>query len=404
MDEKNKNRSIDKFNLKEVIGLLIIVALVSIATGFAVANRVLKDKYVNNDVSSDSKLDTFIQNYNYIVDNYYGEVDEDKLLDAALAGMLEALDDPYTVYINEEQVDNFNIKLEGSYEGLGIEIYINNDNKLEVLTVFEDSPAEKAGIKSGDIMIKLDGEDITGLDSQQFVDKIKTKGNKKISLTVERDGENVDLTITRQKVSISSVIEKTFEIENKKIGYLGISIFANNTYVQVKEKLEDLEKQNIDSLIIDVRGNTGGHLTSVENILGLFLDKTHVIYNIEDENGKTAVYSDGKKTADYPIIILTNELSASASEILTAALKEELGAKSIGAKTYGKGSAQELRTLPDGTQYKITTKKWLTPKGNSIDGVGVDVDLSVVFDSSYYNDPIDENDNQLQAAIKMLME
>lgn len=404
MDEKNKSRSIDKFNLKEVIGLLVIVALVSVVTGFAVANRVLKDKYVQADVSDNTSLETFIQNYNYIVDNYYGEVDENKLLDAALAGVLEALDDPYTVYIDEEQVDNFNIKLEGSYQGLGIEIYINTDNKLEVLTVFENSPAEKSGLKAGDVMVKLDGEDVSGLDSQAFVDKVKEKGNNKFVLTIDRDGEILDLTIAREEVSLSSVIEKVFEKEDKKIGYLGISIFANNTYAQVKEKLEELEKQDVDSLIIDVRGNTGGHLTSVENILGLFLDKTHIIYNIEDENGVTAVYSDGKKTVDYPIVILTNELSASASEILTAALKEELGAKSVGQKTYGNGSAQELRTLPDGTQYKITTKKWSTPKGNSIDGVGVDVDLNIIFDSNYYKDPIDENDNQLQAAINMLME
>ena len=397
----DKKKNIDKFNLKEVITLLIIVALVSLVTGFAVANRILKDKYSDNDVSGNSILNSFVENYNYIVDNYYGEIDENKLLDSALEGVLKALDDPYTVYIDENEVDNFNIKLEGTYEGLGVEVFVNSNNKLEILTVFENSPAKKAGIKSGDIIIKIDEEEVA--DSQIFANKVKEKGNSSFGLTILRNGETLELTVTREKINLDSVIEKVFEKENKKIGYIGISIFANNTYVQLKESLENLESKNIDSLIIDVRGNTGGHLTSVENILGLFLNSSHIIYNIEDESGVTAVYSDGHKTVEYPIVVLTNELSASASEILTAALKEECGAKSVGKRTYGKGSAQELRTLPDGTQYKITTKKWLTPNGNSIDSVGIDVDLNVEFNVDYYDNPIDDNDNQLQAALNMIL-
>lgn len=395
-------KNVDKFNFKEVLSLLIVVAFVSLVTGFAIANRILKDKYSITKMNNNEELQTFIENYNYIVNNYYGEVDENKLLDSALEGVLEALEDPYTVYIDENEVDSFNIKLDGSYQGLGVEVFVNKDDELEVITVFEDSPAEKSGIKPGDIIIRLDGEEVT--DSQKFAEKIKAKDDNIFLLTVRRDDNYLDITVTREIVNLNSVIQKTFEKENKKIGYLGISIFANNTYLQVKEKLKNLEYQNIDSLIVDVRGNTGGHLTSVENILGLFLDDSHIIYNIEDEDGVKAVNSGGNRTVNYPIVILTNELSASASEILTAALKEECDAKSVGKKTYGKGSAQELRTLPDGTQYKITTKKWLTPKGNSIDNVGIDVDLSVEFDSNYYNNPVDENDTQLQAAINVILQ
>lgn len=397
----NKNIFADKFNLREVICLLIIVAFVSVVTGFAIANRVIKDRYNVEKIDSNSALQTFIQNYDYIVNNYYGDVDENKLLDAALKGMLDSLGDPYTVYIDENEVNNFNIKLEGSYQGLGIEVFINDENKLEVLTVFEDSPADRAGIISGDIIERID--DIEVVDNHSFVNYIQKQTNNNFNIEIRRNEETIKIDVAREIINLDSVVKKVFEKENKKIGYLGISIFANNTYLQVKEELDWLEHEGIDSLIIDVRGNTGGHLTSVENILSLFLDRSHIIYNIKDDNGVTKVYSDGSKTKEYPIVVLTNELSASASEILTAALKEEYGAKSVGKKTYGKGSAQELRTLPDGTQYKITTKKWLSPNGNSIDGIGVEVDLEVEFNSDYYNNPTDDNDIQLQKAIKLIL-
>lgn len=397
----NKKIFADKFNLREVICLLIIVAFVSVVTGFAIANRVIKDRYNVEKIDSNSSLQTFIQNYDYIINNYYGDVDENKLLDAALKGMLESLGDPYSVYIDENEVNNFNIKLEGSYQGLGIEVFINDEKKLEVLTVFEGSPADKAGIISGDIIERINDTNV--VDSQSFANYIQKQTNNNFNIEIRRNEESVKVDVTREIINLDSVVKKVFEKENKKIGYLGISIFANNTYLQVKEELDWLEHEGIDSLIIDVRGNTGGHLTSVENILSLFLDRSHIIYNIEDDNGVTKVYSSGSKTKEYPIVVLTNELSASASEILTAALKEEYGAKSVGKKTYGKGSAQELRTLPDGTQYKITTKKWLSPNGNSIDTIGVEVDLEVEFNSDYYNNPIDDNDIQLQKAIELIL-
>ena len=164
-----------------------------------------------------------------------------------------------------------------------------------------------------------------------------------------------------------------------------------------------MENDGIDGLIIDVRSNTGGHLTAVENILGLFLDSTHVIYQTEDKNGVVKTYSHGSVTKDYSIAVLTNESSASASEILAAAMSEEYGAILVGKHTYGKGTVQELKTLPDGQQYKFTTKKWLTPNGNWINEVGIDVDIDVDFNKDYYDNPIYENDKQLQAAIEALL-
>lgn len=404
MKNNSNDKTIYKFSLKEMIILLIAVAFVSLITGFAVSSRFFSDKSNLNKTEISDSLQTFINNYNYIVENYYGEVDENKLIDSALAGVLSALGDPHTAYIDEDAVNNFNIRLDGTYQGLGVEVYSNSNSQLEVLTVFSDSPAQRAGILSGDIIMKINGEEVNGSDSKLFAEKIKNSETPTFNLSINRAGETIELQINKEVVNIKSVSSKIFEKGDKKIGYLGISIFANNTYSQTEEELLKLENQQIDSLIIDVRGNTGGHLTAVENILGLFLDSSHVIYQTEDSNGIVPVYSSGQETKNYPIIVLTNEISASASEILTAALKEEYGAKSVGKRTYGKGSAQELRTLPDGTQYKFTTKNWLTPHGNSINQVGIDVDLVVEFNSDYYNNPVDDNDNQLQAAIDMIIE
>lgn len=399
MEKKNKKANIDKFNIKEVICLLIVVSLVSLVAGFAIANRFLKDKYNVENVSKGVILDTFIENYNYIVDNYYGEIDENKLLHSAIEGILEAIGDPHTVYIDEEEVNNFDIKLDGSYQGIGIELFLNKKGNLEIANIIKNSPAELSGLKIGDIIIKLDDEEIN--DILLFTQKIKEK--ESLKLGINRNDEFLELSITKGLITLTSVVSNVFERDNHKIGYLGISIFANNTYSQVKNNLEELELSGIDSLIIDLRGNTGGHLMSVENILGLFLNSNHIIYNTEDADGVKTVYSNGSRDFPYPIVILTNELSASASEILTSTLKEELNAKSVGKKTYGKGSAQELKTLPDGTKYKVTTKKWLTPSKKSIDKVGVDVDLEVEFNINYYENPIVDNDNQLQAAIDIIL-
>lgn len=397
---KNKKINIDKFSIKEVIILIVITAMVSLATGFVVTNRLLKDTQVGGEKVDNENLETFIKNYNYIIGNYYGEYDETKLIDAALAGVLDALGDPHTVYIDENSVNNFNIQLEGNYEGLGIEIY-NDTNGIIISKVFEQSPAYESGLKINDQILKLNGDDVTSIKAKDFSNLIKENSQGSFKLTIKRGEEIKEIEVTKSNVTIDSVESKIFDKDDKKIGYIDITIFANNTYNQFKTQLEALENSNIDSLIIDVRNNTGGHLTSVENILGLFLDSSHVIYKMEDSSGVKEYYSTGEKTKQYPVIILTNELSASASEILAAAMKEEYGAKTLGKKTYGKGSAQELITLPDGTQYKFTTRKWLTPKGNSIDGIGVDVDKEVSLSTEYLKNPNDDNDNQLQAALNI---
>ena len=181
-----------------------------------------------------------------------------------------------------------------------------------------------------------------------------------------------------------------------------MSIFANNTYEQFKKALSNLENENMNGLIIDLRSNSGGHLSSAEEIISLFLDSSHPIYQIKTKDSLNTYYSLGKETKKYKIVILIDKNSASASEVVTSALTEQYGAVTVGEKSYGKGTVQELQSLNDGEQYKLTTKSWLTSKGKVIDGKGIEPDYKVSLDEKYYDEPSFDNDNQLQKAIELI--
>lgn len=399
----NVNFSTDKnkqFKLSEVMILILITTIIGFILGLSVFKIMDRDVDIKDETSNE--LSRFIESYNYITDNYYGDLDKDELISSAISGMLESIDDPYTTYIDDNASNVFNTTLEGSFQGIGVEVINDSNDDIVVYSVIENSPAFKAGIQSLDIIKSINGESLEGISTSDFVTMIKNNDSAVFKLLLLRGSEEIEVEVNRELVTIKSVDSEIFEKDGKKIGYIYVSIFANNTYSQFKSQLERLEQQNIDSLIIDVRGNTGGHLTSVENILGLFLDSTHIIYQTEDKNGVSEFYSRGSVTKSYDIVVLTNEASASASEILAAALKEEYGATIVGKCTYGKGTVQELKTLPDGEQYKFTTKKWLTPDGNWINEIGVSVDVEVEFNKTYYDDPVYENDDQLQAAIDFL--
>lgn len=399
----NMNFSVEKgkfFKLSEVMLLILITTIIGFILGLSVF------KIMENDIQQENEtpdeLLRFIDNYNYITSNYYGELDKDELISSAISGMLESIDDPYTTYIDDTDSNVFNTTLEGSFQGIGVEVVNDSNNNIVVYNVLDDSPAFKAGIQSLDIIKSINGQSLDGVSTSDFVTMIKNDNSAVFKLVLLRGSEELEVIVNRELVVIKSVESEIFDVGEKKIGYIYISIFANNTYSQFKSQLEDLERQNIHSLIIDVRGNTGGHLSSVENILGLFLDSSHIIYQTEDKNGVEMFYSHGNVTKSYDIAVLTNEASASASEILAACLKEEYGATVVGKCTYGKGTVQELKTLPDGEQYKFTTKKWLTPNGDWINEVGVCPDIEVEFNKTYYDNPVHENDEQLQSALNFL--
>ncbi len=394
-----------KIGMIEVIFSSVVICIIGVLIGFLLSNQGNKTNYEKP--KTDESLAEFIEVYQYILDNYYGdtEITKDALIEAALQGVLNSLNDPNSVYMDETASENFNITLEGSYEGLGIEIVNNSQNgtgEITILTVFANSPAEKAGLKPGNKILKINDEDLSNQTTAYFANKVKYGTESTFKLLVDNNGKTFETTVVRNKVILESVTSKVFEKNNKKIGYIYTSIFANNTYEQFKIKLEELEKQGIDSLIIDFRNNSGGHMYAARKMLSLFLDGSKIVYQTEDKTGIIKTYSEGTVNKTYKIVLLTNESSASSSEIVIAGLKENLNAIQIGTKTYGKGTVQELQDLPNGAQYKFTTKKWLTPKGNWINGIGIIPDYEIYLDEKYAKNPSDETDNQLQKALEIL--
>lgn len=396
--KKVKNKNL--FETSEVIALTIITCMIGIIMGCLLGQNIKKEEKVT--YSKD--LEEFIKNYNYIVDNNIADVSGTELIKGAIEGMLSTFEDDYSHVIDEKEKENFNIKLKGEYEGVGIEIVTTKDNDVYIYSVFESSPADKAGLKVGDKILRVDDLDMKDKNSTDIADYIKKNKKDTFEIVVERDEEELTVNVKREKVIINSVASSIFEEDGQKIGYLYMSIFSATSAKQFKTKLESLEREGIDSLIIDVRYNNGGHLTTATSILSLFLDSSHIIYQTDKDGVIEKFYSSGKETKRYPIVILQNEVSASASEMLSAGLKEEYGATVIGKNSFGKGTVQELITLSDGTEYKFTTKKWLTPKGNWINKTGVSVDYEVSLTEEYFKNPTDENDTQLQKALEVLTE
>ena len=397
-DNKNKEREL--YTSKEVI----IVMIFSIGIGILMCFGGISIITGKNYLAVTKDLKKVVDTYYAIVDNYYGELDRDKLIDGAVEGMISSVGDTFTSYSDTDSTSSFDETINGSYEGIGCTVATLEDGTISVIDMFEDSPSYKAGLKVGDIILKVDGESYEGKNSNDISNYIKNSGKSKIVLTVKRDNEEKDISINLSKVEIPHVSGKVIEQDSKKIGYIKISLFASNSYKQFKNKLDELEKSNIDDLIIDVRDNSGGYLSSVTDICNLFLDKGKVIYQLEDSKGKVKKKDTTKEKRKYDIVVLINGGSASASEILASAIKESYGGDIVGTNSYGKGTVQQTKKLLDGSMIKYTTQKWLTPDGNSINEVGVTPTKVVELNEEYFNNHTTENDNQLQEAIKLILE
>ena len=387
------------YSFKEVV----VIMFFSLGLGFFACLSFVK--IFNNGrsyMALSNDLSKFVDTYYAIKDNYYGELDNEKLVDSAIKGMISAVGDEYTSYSDTDDADNFKQTVSGIYEGIGCTVGVNLDNKIVVVDMFKDSPAEKAGLKVGDVIIKIDGEDFVGKSSTDMSNYVKSSKNSKVVLTIIRDEETMELDVERKKIEIPYVSGEVITKDDMKIGYIDISLFSSTIYDQFKRELEELEKENISGLVIDVRGNSGGYLSGVTDILNLFLKKGDVIYQLESGNKKQIKKDTTKEKRSYPVAVLVNGGSASASEILASAIKESYNGYVVGTKTYGKGTVQQTTTLPDGSMVKYTVQKWLTPNGNWINEVGVEPTDTVELDISYAEDPTMENDNQLQKALELV--
>ena len=397
-------------NAKKYIKLAIL-AVVSMIIG-SVITIAIKDFDVakvntNKTEVSYSKtkkgFDSLYETYDTIMSEYYKDVDSDKLIEGAINGMLESLDDEHTMYFDKKSKEEFDSELSGNYYGIGAQIQLTSDETIKITKVFDDSPAKKAGLKEEDVFVSVDGTSVKGKNATEVANMLKSDSVKTSTIVVKRNDKELTFKVTKENITLFSVSSEMLDNNGKNVGYLSVSIFGQKTYSQFKDALTKLEKQDMDSLIIDLRGNTGGYLSTVTNMLEEFIDKGNVIYQIQSSSGvkqyKTVKASEKK----YKIVVLIDGGSASASEIMSAAMKEVYGATLVGQTTYGKGTVQTTKNLSNGSMIKYTIEKWLTPSGKNIDKEGIKPDYEVELGDSYKDNPTKENDAQLQKALDLII-
>lgn len=376
-------RNYDLSLFEVVIIIFITGILVSIASGVIVYNNYHKlSNNINSNptidqLESDEPLETLENNYKYIINNYVGEVDNNALIEAAIEAMYKELGDDYSYYMDEEDSQDLYEKMTGQYQGVGIEIMSSFDGEKYtsiVNRVFDDSPAQEAGIQVGDILLELDGVTLSDKDSNYLPNIVKYGESDTHTLKVLRNSEEINITLTRKLVYINSVTGKVID----GVGYISIDTFSETTVDQVKKYIDEFDK-SVKSLVIDLRDNSGGTLDSAYQLSDLFIEKNKNIYQYKDKSGKAVVYKavDGIYREFDKIVVLINENSASASEVLSLALKESADAKIVGVKSFGKGTVQTTKRLTNGKTTKITVAYWLSPSGKTIDKVGIEPDVVV---------------------------
>src|SRR5690606_10427549 len=324
--------------------------------------------------------------YDIIRNAYVEKVEDEKLIQGAIQGMVGTLQDPYSVYMDAATTEQFNDSMDTSFDGIGAQISLK-DGKLIIIAPIKNSPAEKAGIKAKDQITKIDGKSVDGLDAHQASLLIRGKKGTTVQLEIVRGdlANPLIFEITRDEIPLLTVYSEMKNNGDKNIGYIEITQFAKGTAKEFSTELKKLEKQGIEGLIIDVRGNPGGMLSSVEAIMRELVTGEKPYVQIEERSGKRVTYaSDLKENKDYPISVLIDEGSASASEILAGALNEIEGYELIGEKTFGKGTVQQALPLDEHSQIKLTMAKWLTPNGNWIHGKGIEPTIEVQQPASFH--------------------
>ena len=386
-----------KFSIFEVV----IIIFISIVFGIIVGYILTYTRSPLSSVKSNSKLSEIISTYNSIKDNYYKEIDDDTLVNAAVSGMIGSLDDKYSNYMDSSTTDSFNESVEGSFVGIGITIMYDGEYN-KIIAVDDKGPSNKI-LKVDDLIVEVSGKDVRGIYGDDLKKLIRGKVGTTVKIKVLRNNKNLTFSIKRTNIEIETVKSNYFDVESKRIGYLDVDVISSNTYKQFNKNLKRLENKNIDSLIIDLRDNPGGHLSQTKEILSMFFNKKTVLYQLKDKDTKKKIYSSSNETRSYPIVILVNDGSASASEIITSCFMENYNnIKVVGTTTYGKGTVQQSHQLSTGTSIKYTVQEWLTSKGKSINEKGIKPDEELLMNSEYYSNPTYNTDNQLQKAIEIL--
>ena len=376
---------------------LLIVGLVSCGI---IADKRQEAQSAGQSADNTAEAETKLQYLKALIDEYFIEdIDEEKLTEGIYKGYIDGLEDPYSVYYDEEETREMNETTSGEYQGVGFVVSQDKDTEIiTVLQVYEDSPAQEAGIKDGDILYKVDGEELSGLDLTEVVRKIKGEEGTEVELTVLRgdNAEEVTVTAVRRTIEAQTV---SHEMKENGVGYIRISEFDSVTYEQYKTALEDLEANGMQSLIVDLRSNPGGNLVTVCDILDLMLPEGTIVYK-EDKNGeKNEFTSEEENQFTKPLVVMMNGYSASASEIFAGAVQDYGTGQIVGTQSYGKGVVQQIFDLKDGTSLKLTIAEYFTPNGRNINGEGITPDVEVEYE---YDEANPEADNQLDKAIEVV--
>ena len=393
------------FNLISTIIIILVTAIVSgITTGVIMYNGYRQSTGLTyGEILNDPALNEFLEVYASILDDYYEDIDKTAMLEEAVAAMMNYLGDNYTTYLSEEETESLAEKLAGEYKGIGVSIQNNT-----IIKVTKDSPAEKAGILAGDVILKINGEDVSNYTDSKIASMIKNTNAESVKIVVSRNNEELSFELKMSKLYVPAIASEVIEANNKKVGYIYISTFSNTVAAQDEEQLKEFNNLDISSLIIDVRDNSGGYLNAASDVASLFLKKGATIYSLEDKNETETFVDETDAFQEYKTLVLINKNSASASEILAAALHDSYGAQLLGENSYGKGKVQQTVTLKDGSMVKYTSAKWLTPAGKCIDEIGLIPEYQIENEYIYEDEEqkiIKEIiDKQLPKAVELLTE
>lgn len=396
--EEEKKTLKRRFILITIIVAIVVALFSSEFTLYYYANKGLVLK-TESDEDSDKNIDAIaenLKNFRSVIDELYiGEIDEQKILDETIKGYVNGLGDEYSEYMTAEEWEEFQTAALGNYVGIGIYMSVDKNDNVVVLSPIKDSPAESAGLLSGDIITFVDEESVIGLSSDEVSNKIKGEAGTTVKITVYRDGQYIDFEIERAEIKIYHVES---EMLDNNIGYISLITFDEGCSEEFKTAYLSLKEQGAQKLVVDLRDNTGGLVEEALNIIDMFLPKGETMLVTLDSSGNKE-YSKASSDAiiDMDVVILTNEYSASASEIMVGALRDNGIAKSVGKTTFGKGVIQSVFLLNDGSALKLTVNEYFTPNETKINKIGIEPDYEVDSDSET------EEDEQLNKAIEILL-
>lgn len=383
------------------IGALSVLLVCAIAVGIIFSlNYERKVKADRTTLALGDNVTSKINELTGIVDSLFlYDYDKDEMADNIYKAVMSSLDDPYSKYYTAEEYKELSASTEGVYYGIGATVTLNDDGYVRIVQTQEGSPAEEAGILAEDVITEVAGENVKGMKLDDIVSRMKGEEGTSVTLTIVRGDENLKIDVTRRKIDSVLVTGKMLD---NNIGYIAISQFEGVTLEQFNNAFDDLKEQGMQGLIIDVRGNPGGRLDTVTDILDRLLPEGLIVY-MQDKNGKREeIRSDEECDLDVPCAVLVNGNSASASEVFSGALQDYGLAGIIGTQTFGKGIVQSIYKLDDGSAVKLTTQDYYTPNGNNIHGIGITPDEVVELDEDAYKQ--DGTDTQLDAAVRYIMD